>query len=419
MNVNYNNRLDSISHNFNESKNINAINKLKDLMKINRNCISIIDNFINKYFNRSNDYNICLKNIKMLSEFINMYKEYISLNVFLEVLNNNELLLKNIEVVKSNNQYNNLLVIKMYDQLNKKVIPKKGYTSMESIDMYFEDIEKRPLLTIKEERELALKIKQGDMQARKLFIESNLRLVINIAKKYVLRCNNFSLLDLIQEGNIGLIRAVDRYDVDMGFKFSSYAIHYIRQAIDIAIINKDKNIRIPVYLQKRIYKFNQEVNNLRIKLNKEPTIDEISEYVNMNIDEVNKFLNLQNNTLSLNKIINDEDDKEISEFVALQDASPEDIVISNITREKILKILKTCDLTDKELAVLILKFGLGNSKAKSYSEISSILDISKKRIHQIEKNAILKIKKSKNIYLLAQYMEDPTKAIYNLKIRKR
>jgi len=260
---------------------------------------------------------------------------------------------------------------------------------MDAIRAYLERIKDQPLLTKKEEVDLVKKAKQGDREARRKVINSNLKLVVNIAKHY----NNFNLsfMDLIAEGNIGLMRAIDKFDTHRGFRFSTYAAWWIRQAITRALIDQGRTIRVPVYMSELISKYKKVKEILRQKSSKEPSRGEIAKYLKIPVDKVAEIeLWIQNKT-SLDAPVGSEGESQVSDFIKSTATDTAKNIDRIFNREIVDKLLAS--ISERERLVLDLRFGIANGKTYTLAEVAEILNISRERVRQVEKEALDKLKK--------------------------
>ncbi|MEW5757965.1 MAG: sigma-70 family RNA polymerase sigma factor [Candidatus Omnitrophota bacterium] len=260
---------------------------------------------------------------------------------------------------------------------------------MEAIRAYLKEIKNIPLLKPEEEIELAIKIKKGNKAARKKMIQSNLRLVINVAKRYI----HFGvpLMDLIEEGNIGLMRAVDKFNHKKGFRFSTYATWWIRQAITRFIADHGKLIRVPVYMNDQLVQWKKTINDLKQKLGREPLQEEIAKKMQVPISKVEEISKWVIKTGSLEAPIGDNEEGQIIDLVEnTQVASPDEEVTKLLKHERIGNLL--AKVTDKEKKVLNLRFGLIDQKPMTLAQVANKLKVSRERIRQIEENALSKLK---------------------------
>ena len=306
----------------------------------------------------------------------------------------------------------NNIEIKEIEDFEKDIIDLEYYDLTDSVKTYLKEAGRRPLLSIEEEQKLLKRILQGDDYAREVFIESNLRLVINISKKYVDK--GLPFLDLIQEGNIGLMTAVDRFDINKKTRFSTYATSWIKQAITRSIADKGRNVRIPVYLHEKIVIYQRTVINLESKLNRKPTLNEIANEMKLSISEVIKLQKLQDDTVSMNMLVGKDEDTELENFIPENKDTLEDIATTNIMQQQVRKLLEDCNLKPRETEILILRFGLSGERPMKLEEIGKKFGITRERVRQIETTALMKIRKSRYIKALSDYMPNPATAIKNI-----
>ena len=261
--------------------------------------------------------------------------------------------------------------------------------SDDPVKLYLKEIGGYPLLSIDEEIELAKKIEAGDNYAKKKLAESNLRLVVSIAKRYVGR--GLSFLDLIQEGNLGLIKAVDKFDYTKGYKFSTYATWWIRQSITRSIADQSRTIRIPVHMSEVINKTYRVSRSLLQELGREPTEQELADALEMPIEKVREILKVSSDPISLDTPIGEEDDSHLGDFIKDDSiVGPEDAAAYSMLQEQISKLLGT--LTEREQRVLTLRFGLDDGRTRTLEEVGKEFNVTRERIRQIEAKALRKLR---------------------------
>lgn len=272
----------------------------------------------------------------------------------------------------------------------------------DSIQQYLKEINKYPLLSYEEEQELAKKAAKGDKEARERLIKSNLRLVVSIAKKYWHQKTNLSFMDLIQEGNIGLTKAVDRFDWKKGYKFSTYATWWIRQAISRAIADHARTVRLPVHVVEMLYKLNKIKKEIQQILGREPTPEELAQQANLPVQKVRRLIQYAKETASLDAPIAEGSELKIGDI--LQDETnmtPERYAYYQTLKEALNEALK--DLPEKERKVIELRFGLGDNEPKTLEEVGRIFGVTRERIRQIEIKILEKLKEHEKIKNLKPY----------------
>ena len=416
---------------------IATFEQIKKILSNPETALILINNYINKYLKKTKTYEESLDSLEKLSKLFDSYDYIPSPDILLQIVKENEILYNAIECImkKYKNQIISgnieqiidnstiILMIEAYCMLNnieikeiedfeKDIIDLEYYDLTDSVKTYLKEAGRRPLLSIEEEQKLLKRILQGDDYAREVFIESNLRLVINIAKKYVDK--GLPFLDLIQEGNIGLMTAVDRFDINKKTRFSTYATCWIKQAITRSIADKGRNVRIPVYLHEKIVIYQRTVINLESKLNRKPTLNEIANEMKLSISEVIKLQKLQDDTVSMNMLVGKDEDTELENFIPENKDTLEDIATTNIMQQQVRKLLEDCNLKPRETEILILRFGLSGERPMKLEEIGKKFGISRERVRQIEATALMKIRKSRYIKALSDYMPNPATAIKNI-----
>ena len=279
----------------------------------------------------------------------------------------------------------------------------KNLSINDPVRMYLKEIGRISLLSLDEELALSKRIEEGDEEAKRILAESNLRLVVSIAKRYVGR--NLSFLDLIQEGNIGLMKAVDKFDSSKGYKFSTYATWWIRQAITRAIADQAKTIRVPVHMVETINKLKRVQRQLTLELNREPTEKELSDKLKIPEDKVREIIKISLDPLSLETPIGEEEDSHLGDFVKDESSlSPEEYAINEVLKDEIAEVLLT--LTEREEQVLKLRFGLVDGTCRTLEEVGTIFGVTRERIRQIEAKALRKLRHPSRSKKLKDYLVD-------------
>jgi RNA polymerase primary sigma factor len=261
----------------------------------------------------------------------------------------------------------------------------------DAVQMYLKEIGKTPLLTKDEERDLAKRAEKGDEEARQRLMKANLRLVVSIAKRYVNRTPHLSILDLIQEGNIGLSRAVEKFDYRRGFKFSTYATWWIRQAITRALADQSRTVRIPVHMVETISKYTQVRRQLIQELGRDPLAEEIAAEMGIDVEKVRHIQKISQEVLSIETPIGDEDDSTLSDFIPDErNATPSQLTARAMLRDLIKEIM--IDLTEREQQILKMRFGLEDGISHTLEEVGKAFGVTRERIRQIEAKALEKIR---------------------------
>ena len=277
-----------------------------------------------------------------------------------------------------------------------------GISIEDPVRMYLKEIGKVPLLSAEEEIELAKRMENGDQEAKKRLAEANLRLVVSIAKRYVGRGMLF--LDLIQEGNLGLIKAVEKFDYRKGYKFSTYATWWIRQAITRAIADQARTIRIPVHMVETINKLIRVSRQLLQELGREPTPEEISEEMGMPVDRVREILKISQEPVSMETPIGEEEDSHLGDFIQDDNVPvPAEAASFTLLREQLVEVLGT--LTEREQKVLRLRFGLDDGRARTLEEVGKEFNVTRERIRQIEAKALRKLRHPSRSRKLKDYLD--------------
>ena len=284
----------------------------------------------------------------------------------------------------------------------ESVLSADGISIDDPVKVYLKEIGRVPLLSAKEEVELAIRMSEGDVAAKKRLSEANLRLVVSIAKRYVGRGMQF--LDLIQEGNLGLIKAVEKFDHTKGFKFSTYATWWIRQAITRAIADQARTIRIPVHMVETINKVKKVNSQLLHENGHEPTNEQIAEKLEMPVEKVREIMRVAQEPVSLETPIGEEEDSHLGDFIPDEDApAPSDVASHTMLKEQLAEVLST--LTPREEKVLRLRFGLEDGRSRTLEEVGKEFNVTRERIRQIEAKALRKLRHPSRSKKLKDFLE--------------
>ena len=294
------------------------------------------------------------------------------------------------------------VVIKKNGEIEVSEVGAKSIPTDDPVRMYFKEIGKVPLLSAEEERELAIRIENGDEEAKKKLCESNLRLVVSIARRYLNR--GLSFLDLIQEGNLGLIKAVEKFDYTKGYKFSTYATWWIRQAITRSIADQARTIRIPVHMVETINKLIRISRQLLQEYGREPTSEEIAKEMGITVEKVREIKKVSQDPVSLETPIGEEEDSHLGDFIADDDIpSPVDAAAYSMLQRQLREVLDT--LSERERKVLILRFGLDDGRPRTLEEVGKEFNVTRERIRQIEAKALRKLRHPSRSKKLKDYLE--------------
>ena len=284
----------------------------------------------------------------------------------------------------------------------ESVLSADGISIDDPVKVYLKEIGRVPLLSAEEEVELAIRMSEGDVAAKKRLSEANLRLVVSIAKRYVGRGMQF--LDLIQEGNLGLIKAVEKFDHTKGFKFSTYATWWIRQAITRAIADQARTIRIPVHMVETINKVKKVNSQLLHENGHEPTNEQIAEKLEMPVEKVREIMRVAQEPVSLETPIGEEEDSHLGDFIPDEDApAPSDVASHTMLKEQLAEVLST--LTPREEKVLRLRFGLEDGRSRTLEEVGKEFNVTRERIRQIEAKALRKLRHPSRSKKLKDFLE--------------
>ena len=383
----------------------------------------VMNEWIDCNFLKTDDYHRCIKEMDRLNLFIEKYHHNIQIDTIVDLLNNNgifrmyietifnhykkqiesgrlEKLFKNVLLVNSIDVYciiNNIKIGDKYD-LTDGDIP-------EGIDAYYKDIRNINLLSVEEEQDLARRIKKGDSLAKEKFIEANLKLVVHIAKLYQNR--GLQLQDLIQEGNIGLMIAVERFDPNRRVRFSTYARFWISDSICKALTKYSRTIRIPSYMLDKYRFLVREKEKLTKELKKEPTIDELSKKLNMTEKEITDLLLLPRKSASLYSKIMEDSDNILADFIPDPLCNVEEDVLSKTLSDDIAELLKNSFLDEREIQVIVYRYGLNGEEPKTLDEVGKMYDITRQRVNQIETIALRKLSASEVLVHFDEYERQP------------
>ncbi len=362
---------------------------------------------------RAEKLNAKLKELVELAKKKKNILEYQEINDFFQKM---ELNAEEFEKILDCLESNNIDVLRISDDDDDILITEEDEIEVEKIDlsvpdgvniedpvrMYLKEIAKVPLLSAEEEIELAKRMELGDQEAKKRLAEANLRLVVSIAKRYVGRGMLF--LDLIQEGNLGLIKAVEKFDYRKGYKFSTYATWWIRQAITRAIADQARTIRIPVHMVETINKLIRVSRQLLQELGREPTPEEIAEEMFMPVERVREILKISQEPVSLETPIGEEEDSHLGDFIQDDNVPiPADAAAFTLLKEQLQEVLGT--LTEREQKVLTLRFGLEDGRARTLEEVGKEFNVTRERIRQIEAKALRKLRHPSRSRKLKDYLE--------------
>lgn len=294
------------------------------------------------------------------------------------------------------------VVLKNNGEIDVDATVPKSLSTDDAVRMYLKEIGKVPLLTGEQERELAIRMEQGDEDAKKKLCESNLRLVVSIAKRYLNR--GLSFLDLIQEGNLGLIKAVDKFDYTKGYKFSTYATWWIRQAITRSIADQARTIRIPVHMVETINKLIRISRQLLQELGREPTSEEIAKEMGITVEKVREIKKISQDPVSLETPIGEEEDSHLGDFIPDDDVpAPVEAAAYSMLKEQLMEVLDT--LSEREKKVLMLRFGLEDGRPRTLEEVGKEFNVTRERIRQIEAKALRKLRHPSRSKKLRDYLE--------------
>ena len=389
---------------------------------------TIINNYINSRTKKMNNINDIIKQFEKYNKFFEAYNFIPNPDLLIDLLNNNKIYYKMTEILVKKNKkeitsgnseiiFNNTLIVSTVDtycmlnniEIKEEEIEIEEDSSSEivtnSVTTYLREIGNKPILSKEEEISLAKRISEGDNLAKEKLIECNLKLVVSIARRYYNR--GLPFLDLIQEGNLGLMTAVEKYEVERGFKFSTYATWWIRQGITRALADKGRNVRIPVHLHEKIMVLNKISSDLEKVLGREPTAAEIANEMNISLTKVSELLKLKQDTISINSMVGDDGDTELENFIPASPTTPEDEAIDNTLNENVKQLLEECNLKPREMEVLMYRYGFYDGSPMTLEEIGKIYNITRERVRQVESRALMKIRRSRYVKEFAVFTQNP------------
>ncbi len=336
--------------------------------------------------------------VEILSYFSNIENDIEFLeNIYDRLIENNIKIVENRELLDTSAEH------KKEDELNLSGQMLGSGEMTDAVQSYLREIGRTPLLTGQQEKDVAKRLERGDKSARTQMIQANLRLVVSIAKKYIGRSPNLTLLDLIQEGNIGLSRAVDKFDYKKGYKFSTYATWWIRQAITRSLADQSRTIRIPVHMVETISKYTHIRRQLIQDLGREPLAEEIAVEMDLPIEKVRHIIKIAQETISLEAPISESDDETtLGEFVADEKTlSPSNQTAHRLLQDQLKEILN--DLSEREQKILTMRFGISDGVTHTLEEVGNEFGVTRERIRQIEAKALEKIRQHKSLKKLKEY----------------
>lgn len=382
----------------------------KELLDNRHSAAIILSNYINEKANLA-DMDKILNFFDELNLFLHTYDYVPDENLIIELLDKNVKFKKMIELIFD--EYKDLIImgeikdivtnpllnmiidiywtsneaLEVENELEEDISQSLDLSIDDSMKMYLIEIRRIPIISLEEEKKLAKKSSEGDSASRNKLIESNLRLVVSIARKY--RNMGLSLHDLIQEGNIGLIKAADTYDVNRKTKFSTYAFFLIRGSIIRAIVEKGRNIRIPAFMLSRFATYKKKVNSLESTLNRKLSLDEIAEKLGMSLSEVYNMESIRHDTVSINDKVNSDETSEFGDFTPSLDIGPEDLLVYKDMKKEIILVLKNSTLKERDVEIAMARLGLNNdSTRETYTDIGKKYKVTYERVRQIVYRAI-------------------------------
>ena len=403
-------------------------------MKDQTKLFDIINNYINQEFSKDIDYNSAINSFDKLENFLELCECSLTLDIIERLVKENSLINKLLITIYEVDRedifndsyegtYNDLVVyfIQMFCKVHNIKIKENeikysdmgAFASRSSTDIYLREIQNYKLLTREEELDMIKRYKSGEIEVRDEFLSRNLKLVVSIAKKYLGR--GVALTDLIQEGNMGLMKALDEFDLSRECRFSTYATNWIKSYITRYIAGKSRNISLPNHFFYELGIFRKVYTNLEKQLDRKPTISELADKTGKNKDVVLRYFDYLNDTKSLSDKVGDEDDTEFSYFIPSSDESLETIAIKKDLSSGLTELLNKCHLKPRELEVLMLRYGLNGDDPLTLEEIGRKYNLTRERVRQMESSALMRIRKSPYVKLFAEYTSNPAKSMENIK----
>ena len=403
-------------------------------MKDQTKLFDIINNYINQEFSKDIDYNSAINSFDKLENFLELCECSLTLDIIERLVKENSLINKLLITIYEVDRedifndsyegtYNDLVVyfIQMFCKVHNIKIKENeikysdmgAFASRSSTDIYLREIQNYKLLTREEELDMIKRYKSGEIEVRDEFLSRNLKLVVSIAKKYLGR--GVALIDLIQEGNMGLMKALDEFDLSRECRFSTYATNWIKSYITRYIAGKSRNISLPNHFFYELGIFRKVYTNLEKQLDRKPTISELADKTGKNKDVVLRYFDYLNDTKSLSDKVGDEDDTEFSYFIPSSDESLETIAIKKYLSSGLTELLNKCHLKPRELEVLMLRYGLNGDDPLTLEEIGRKYNLTRERVRQMESSALMRIRRSPYVKLFAEYTSNPAKSMENIK----
>lgn len=403
-------------------------------MKDQTKLFDIINNYINQEFSKDIDYNSAINSFDKLENFLELCECSLTLDIIERLVKENSLINKLLITIYEVDRedifndsyegtYNDLVVyfIQMFCKVHNIKIKENeikysdmgAFASRSSTDIYLREIQNYKLLTREEELDMIKRYKSGEIEVRDEFLSRNLKLVVSIAKKYLGR--GVALTDLIQEGNMGLMKALDEFDLSRECRFSTYATNWIKSYITRYIAGKSRNISLPNHFFYELGIFRKVYTNLEKQLDRKPTISELADKTGKNKDVVLRYFDYLNDTKSLSDKVGDEDDTEFSYFIPSSDESLETVAIKKDLSSGLTELLNKCHLKPRELEVLMLRYGLNGDDPLTLEEIGRKYNLTRERVRQMESSALMRIRRSPYVKLFAEYASNPAKSMENIK----